>query len=288
MPQGYELPRIRNPRVPIFPARQFTALVLAADRTADDPVTRHAGVACKAFAPTAGVPMILRVLDALQSSAAINKVILCGPPASALPECPALNRRVGTDTLAWRPNHDSPSRSAEAGLADIDPSIPVLLTTADHALLRTDIVNYFLQESLATGADVTVALVRHQAVRALFPATRRTVLRMRDGHFCGCNLYALLSPGARRIVPFWRNVEQRRKHPGRIIAGLLGVTGLLAYALGRLDLDRAFQRISGRLNLDLRTVILPFAEAGVDVDTVDDLRLVESVLSRSPVDSSGN
>ena len=43
----------------------FTAVVLAGDRTADDPVARAAGVPCKALALVGGRPMVHRVLEAL-------------------------------------------------------------------------------------------------------------------------------------------------------------------------------------------------------------------------------
>ena len=57
----------------------FTAIVLAGDRTPDDPVARAAGVSCKALAPIGGIPMVLRVLGALAEAQDIGNRILCGP-----------------------------------------------------------------------------------------------------------------------------------------------------------------------------------------------------------------
>jgi hypothetical protein len=66
------------------------------------------------------------------------------------------------------------------------------------------------------------------------------------------------------------------------VAGVLGWSGLLAYALGRLTLPAALGRVSGRLGLRAGAVILPFPEAAVDVDSVEDLQLVRAVVeSRS-------
>ena len=50
----------------------FTALVLAGDRTPDDPVARAAGVPCKALALVGGRPMVSRVLDALGTVSAAS------------------------------------------------------------------------------------------------------------------------------------------------------------------------------------------------------------------------
>ncbi|MBA0916009.1 MAG: NTP transferase domain-containing protein, partial [Nitrosospira sp.] len=89
---------------------RFSALVLAADRTTHDPVASRAGTACKAIAPIAGRPMIIRVLDALESSEIIDKIVICGPPASVLPDCPELQKRIESGRVSWLPNLDSPSR----------------------------------------------------------------------------------------------------------------------------------------------------------------------------------
>ncbi len=257
---------------------KLTALVLAADRTPKDPVTRSAGVACKAFAPVAGTPMVLRVLDALESSNAVGEIVLAGPPEPVLPACPELQRQLAGGRVTWHASLDSPSRSAEAAMARIDESAGILLTTADHALLTPEIVSYFVSRSLQSGADATVGLVNYALVAEAFPHVRRTVTRLRDGGFCGCNLYALLSPAGRRLVTMWRNVEQSRKRPARLIAGLLGPGAVLSYLTRTLTLDGALGAISRRLDLTIQPVLLPFARAGVDVDTVADLRLVESVL----------
>ncbi|MEQ1779254.1 MAG: NTP transferase domain-containing protein, partial [Nitrosomonas sp.] len=109
--------------------KRFVALVLAADRTAKDPITQHTGAACKAFAPVAGIPMVIRVLDALAASDLIAKIILCGPPESLLPHCPELKQRIASKQITWLPNLDSPSRSAESGFSHVPSNMPVLLTT---------------------------------------------------------------------------------------------------------------------------------------------------------------
>ena len=259
-------------------ARAFTAVVLAADRTAADAVAAQAGVACKAFAPVGGVPMILRVIAALQAAERVGRIVLCGPPAPLLGQLPELRRLIDAGQVGWRPSLGSPSQSAAAALGDIAPEVPVLLTTADHALLRGEIVDDFLARSRSSGADATVALVKHAIVHGRFPGTRRTVLRMRDGHVCTCNLFAFLSPRARDIVTLWRSVEQNRKVPRRMIARLLGIRGVAAYLLGRLSLETALRRISAQVGAEVSAIAMPFAEAGVDVDTPADLALVESLL----------
>lgn len=76
---------------------------------------------------------------------------------------------------------DSPSRSADSGLKQIPDNVSVLVTTADHALLTSQIVQQFLQRSIATTADATVGIVRQEQIAAAFPESKRTVIRLRDG-----------------------------------------------------------------------------------------------------------
>tara|TARA_R110002073_G_scaffold266486_1_gene429749 strand:- start:331 stop:1143 length:813 start_codon:yes stop_codon:yes gene_type:complete len=259
-------------------ADTFVALVLAADRTTSDPITTYTGAACKAIAPICGTPMILRVLDALEASSQVASIVLCGPPESVLSDCPELKQRIESGRVTWLANLDAPSRSAQRGFEHLDSDTPVLLTTADHALLTTDIVDYFLTESRATNSDATLGLVRHEDIVAAFPDSKRTVMRLRDGGLCGCNLYTFNGRG-RELVTFWRQVEDKRKRPWQLIAHILDLRLILAYLFGLLTLERALKAVSDKLDIQIQAVILPFPQAGVDVDKVEDLHLAESILT---------
>ncbi|MCK5715765.1 MAG: nucleotidyltransferase family protein [Nitrosomonadaceae bacterium] len=260
---------------------KFVALVLAADRTANDPVAIKSGMACKAFTPICGIPMIIRVLDALEASGMIRSIILCGPPESTLPGCTELEQRIGRGDITWVPNLDSPSRSANRGLEHIDEGVPVLLTTADHALLTPEIVQYFLRESSKADSDATVGLVKHENVMAKFPGTKRTVIRLRDGNFCGCNLYTFLNHHGRDLVSFWRRAEDLRKHPWRLVGEILGPMAILLYLLRISTLNQALNAVSAKAGVRSRAVIIPYAQAGVDVDKAEDIVLVESILEEA-------
>ena len=252
----------------------FTAVILAGDRTAHDPVARAAGVPCKALALVGGRPMVHRVLDALGAARGIGARILCGPRRDALEQDAGLRVLVDAGTVEWIAPAATPSLSAAAALDRVPAAAPVLLTTADHALLTPAVVDYFCEAAHATGADVVVGLARAEQVLAAFPGTRRTILRLKGGGYCGCNLFGFLTPTGREAAQYWRRVEQQRKRPLRLAAGVLGWSAILDYALGRLTLERVLQRVSRRLGLRAGAVILPFPEAAVDVDSVEDLQRV--------------
>ena len=260
------------------PEPKFTAVVLAADRGPGDPVAKATGARCKSLTPVGGIPMVFRVLDALTASQTVDTYILSGPPKSIMDQEPDLGTLVTSGRVKWFENQASPSSSAYHVLQSLPNETPVLLTTADHAMLSARIVDYFCSEAQASRCDVVAGVARHELVTAAYPKTRRTATRLEDGAYCGCNLFAFLTPRARLAADFWRRVENQRKNPLRVIR-ILGWIAVLRYLMGRLSLAEALERISRRLGFKAGAVILPYPEAAVDVDSIDDLRLVENIVS---------
>ena len=258
------------------PQPAFTAIVLAADRGPDDPVARAAGVPCKSLTPVDGTPMIFRVLGALAASREVGERILCGPPKAVLDQEPKLGDLIASGEVKWFENQATPSLSAYHVMQILPEKNPILLTTADHALLSAPIVDHFCSEARASGCDVVVAVALHEAVIAALPGTQRTATHLRDGAYCGCNLFAFLTPRSRVAANFWRQVENQRKKPLRVVK-VLGWMAIFRYLLGRLTLAESLARISRRLGLKAGAVIMPFPKAAVDVDSVNDWRLVERI-----------
>lgn len=255
----------------------FTAIILAGDRVPDDAVARAAGVCCKSLAPVGGQPMVLRVMDTLDATADIGNQILCGPDWSAVEQNAALKKRIESGTVHWIAPKASPSRSAFRALQSLPDDQPALITTADHALLTTDILDYFCGEARAGDYDVVVGLASNELVKRTYPDVTRTVIRFRDNDYQGCNLFAFMSAESRQVARFWKRVEHRRKQPLRI-AGALGWWTVLRYLFNRLSLEEALAAISKRVQVRIGAVILPFPEAAIDIDKASDWEFAERVL----------
>jgi molybdopterin-guanine dinucleotide biosynthesis protein A len=259
-------------------ANPFSAIIMAADRNPDDPVSRAAGVACKALTPVAGTPMVLRVLDALQQSQQIGPRLLCGPPRPLLEQSGVLKAGVDAGDYGWTASRESPSASAAAAMEQIPESQPVLLTTADHALLSRRIIDHFCGQARTADVDLMVALAPHELVARAYPSMQRTRLRFSDADYCSCNLFAFMTPRSRAMTGVWRKVENQRKQPWCVM-GILGWWPVFRYLLGRLSLQEALARLSGRFEMKIGVAILPFAEAAVDVDSENDWRLVQQIVA---------
>ncbi len=261
-------------------ARQhFSAIVLAADREASNPVAAAAGVRCKSMAPVNGTPMIFRVLQALSSATSIDSSLLCGPPRTIIDQEPELHEYIASGKVSWMENQATPSLSAYAAMKTLPENNAILLTTSDHALLTPEIIEYFCHEAYSSGCDVVAAVARRETVMDAYPQTSRTAYRFKDGAYCSCNLFAFLTPLSRTVPSFWRQVEQQRKKPFKVIR-ILGWITVLRYLTGRLTLSSAMEHLSQRLGCRAGIVVVPWPEAAIDVDSAEDLRFVQQIASR--------
>ena len=66
-----------------------------------------------------------------------------------------------------------------------------------------------------------------------------------------------------------------------MLIGLLGWWAVIRYRLGMLPLEEALAKLSKRLGLRMRAVILPYANAAIDVDSIADLMLVKGSLAKA-------
>jgi GTP:adenosylcobinamide-phosphate guanylyltransferase len=255
-----------------------TALVLAGSRLDRDPVALMAGVANKVLAQVDGEPMVFRVLQTLGHSPMVGKRVICGPSWETVQNNPFLETLIRSGKVQWVEPQRGPSESVGRFLQEHPQEFPLLITTADHALLTVEMVDYFLRGAQQTNADVAVGVVPYSLVVASYPQSTRTVIQFREGGVCGSNLFALLTPAAERMVEFWRHIEGERKHPLRLIRTLGGLV-LVRYLLGSLSLSEALGRLGRRLALHVEAVLLPFPEGAIDVDTPDDLALAEDILA---------
>jgi len=255
---------------------EFTAVVLAADRNPHDPLVQASNACCKALVEVDGIPMLQRVVSALQDSEHVENILLSGPAREQLAHNEYLENAVNKRQINWLVPQNSPSNSAYQAMQSLPHHSPALVTTADHPLLSAEIVDYFLGNALETGADVAVGVITFSTIRAKYPNAKKTIMRLRDGGYCGCNLFAFLTPRSHRVAAAWRKVEQQRKNPLRVVSQL-GWWSVLRYLLGRMTLDKAFAELSERLNVCIKPVHLPFPEAAIDVDSIADQRLVEEI-----------
>lgn len=271
--------RVNGPSEQESEPRPLTVLVLAGARPGQDPVAEAVGVSIKVLAPVGGMPMVARVLKTLEASYLVAQRVLCGPSWGVVQEQTFLRDLVEKGKVRWIAPQQGPSLSVKGFLEQFPQDLPLLVTTADHALLTVEMVEYFLREASRAQVDVAVALVPYSVVAEAYPQSKRTVIRFRGGGYCGCNMFLLGNSKAEKLVEFWTQVERERKRPLRLIRRL-GWLMLIRYVLGVLSLADALRELSQRMGLSIKEIILPFPEAAIDVDTPEDLALVEQIVEK--------
>ena len=250
---------------------RLTGIVLAGSRPGKDAFAEEHGTDLKALVPVGGEAMVRRPVAALLSSdrvAAVRVLAQQAPRiAQALRSDPRLTVGASGATIA---------ATLDRICSDPGTRWPVLLTTADHALLDAAMIDDFCNRS--DGADIAIAVVERRALLERLPASRRTWIRFRGGAYSGANLFLLRSPKVAPAIALWRSVEQDRKKGWRLLWAM-GPSLFLGSVLRLLTLQEALRRIGRKLGLDVRAVEMANPLAAVDVDKADDHALVEAILA---------
>ena len=256
---------------------KMPAIVLAGERAGGNPLAQAFNQPAGVLVEVAGQTCISRVIKALQASQSITGGIICGPAESITASSPIMQSLLADSTFSWRAPAAGPADSAVASLADITER-PVLVTAADHALLTPDIIDTFCRLAATREADFVVGFVPHSIVKAAYPDSKRTVLKFADQHFCGSNLYMVLTPRGDRIIDLWRRLQEHRKQPWKM-ARAIGLSTLAAYLSRRLTIAEALDRLSEKAECRIAHVEILSARAAVDVDSLADHALAEKILA---------
>lgn len=256
-------------------AEPLEALVLAGRRGPDDALAEQFGASHRALLPVHGVPSLLRVVRVLGASERFDAIHVSIDEPERIDEVPELAALAAYGTLTVHPSEASPSRSVRAVIEPRDAAF--LVTTADHALLTTAMLDHFLGEMGASPADVLVAVVAKSLLAPAYPGTKRTYLEMRSEAWSGANLFGFRTRKARKAAAFWTRAERYRKQPWRMVSAI-GADIAALYMAGRLELDDALARASNRIGAEVRAVRMPIPEAAIDVDRASDVELATRIL----------
>lgn len=254
----------------------WTAIIMAGQRPEGDPMAAYCGVTYKALIPIAGQTMLERVARALLASSDIGKIVIMAQSPDAL------KAGLGLDLaehvrIAFVESGDGIATSVHRVVGTNIAPWPVLVTTADNALLTKEILDCFFQGH--DGQDVAVGVVERETMLTAYPDARRTWLKFRGGAYSGANLFALHNATAKPAIALWSAVEKDRKKGWKIFAHF--GPWLLLRAISRtISFRQAMAEAGQRLSLRAEPIILPFPEAAIDVDKRSDLELVTGILER--------
>lgn len=186
----------------------WNIVLLAGQRPGVDPLSAHFGLQWKALVPVAGRAMLARCLDNLRAVPGIATITIVGQAPDALLADPDVGRAAADPRVRTAVSGQGIATSI-AALAGGEVQWPVLVTTADHPLLRSATIDAFLAQ--AQDCDIAVGMVERKVVQAAFPDNRRTWLHFRGGSWTGANLIALNGPAALDAGDLGRNRTASQK-----------------------------------------------------------------------------
>lgn len=259
----------------------FTALVLAGQRTGEqNPVARFGGKSHKCVVELRGLPMISWVLRTLLASSWIRRVIVSVETPELLDGIPEIEQGRAAGRLRIVRSAGHLGQSVVEALRDAKDAYPVLVTTADNALLTPAMVDHFCTRMNLRQLDAAIALAPFDLVRAAHPGSKdRSSYRLLDGGYSNCNLFGLGSAKALIGVELFRGGGQFGKKPLRVF-GAVGLWLGLRYLLRLISLNGIARGLSRRFGVPLGFVSMPFAEAPIDVDDVASYHRVERILAQ--------
>lgn len=258
--------------------KPLTAIVLAGQRPGPDRVAAPFGLRTKALVPVLGRPMIDCVLEVLKASPHIKSVIIAEDAAlDPLSGAPGVAGALADGFATITPSFPKISESVEKTIEAQGSDAAYLITTADNPLLTPAMIDDFL--TCVSGADIAIAMAEKPVIEAKYPDIPRTYYRFSDASISGANLFYVSGAEGLKAIRFWAYMEQHRKNPLRLFAKF-GLGNLALMATRRLTLAQAFDRASRKIGCIIKPVLLPHAEAAIDVDKPIDLLIAEAIIAR--------
>ncbi len=252
----------------------YPAIVLAGYSTRKpDPLAAAMGMERKALIPIAGKPMVAWVVDALRQSPRVGRIYVVGIQ-------PEDRVDFGTEVV-YVPNQDAHFENIMAGVNAVQTQEPeaifTLIASADIPALHTETVTWFIETCEAMEGDFFYSVVEKSVMERMFPDSRRSYVPIKEGRFCGGDLFFVRLAVAHTNQDLVRELLARRKSPLQQ-ARLLGLRVIVKFLFRRLSIQDAEAMSQRLLQARGKVVVSPYADLGMDVDKPHQLEIVRALL----------
>lgn len=229
------------------------------------------GTLYEAGIPINNRPMVEYVIKVLEEMEEIEKVLVVIPPGIITAESWA--------KVEILPPGELMIDSLVQAVQYVRPADHVLVVASDIPLITKEAIRDFLARCRQRTAEVYYPFVPKRVVRAKYPTTKRTYVRLKEETVTGGNVF-LVQP--RILLAYRDRIEQAialRKHPIKLCR-LLGLNFLVKFFTGQLRVAEIEARVEEILQVRGAGILSLYPEIGVDVDKPSDLLLARSILAQ--------
>lgn len=253
-------------------------LILAGRRPgAPDALATAFGTSHKCLVPVAGVPMIVRVLEACDTAFPDSPLYVSIEDEAVLADEPTVARLRAAGRLTLLPSraHIVDSIIDAAAVT----GFPLLVTTADNVLMTPDAMRRFVRVAETRPVEALAGMARREDILAAHPDGQRRFYAFRDGAFSNCNLFYLKDAKAMQAAETFRHGGQFGKNPARIVKAF-GLLNLLRFRTGWYRLDQIFAAVSRRFGVVIGAHVFEAeGRLAIDVDNERTHRVAEEILA---------
>ena len=235
----------------------------------------------KALVELAGRPMLAYVMDALSASRYVNRILVVGPEEV----CDFVRGWSGVALVEGLAEGKTVVDNAWHAL-QVAESERVLFCNPDQPLLRTEMIDAFLEQALPQEADVVSSWAKAESLACLghYPEGEHKFASFGDGRYGHGNLFLV-----RREFPHVLDIRQRlerlyeaRKNNFRFVWELgpaFLARFLVANVIGQMPtLAETLRMTSEHFQVNIGSVVLPYPELVLDIDEPEDYAAAERYL----------
>lgn len=223
----------------------------------------------EASIPIYDKPMVNYVIEALQNSERIAKIVVVAPLE--------LKGILPANCLLVEAGTSLPENIFRA-MEHLEQKNKVLLVTSDIPFVHAEAIDDFLDRCGELPGDVYYPLISKESNEQVYPETERTYFTLKEGAFTGGNLLLATAEAINNSRWVMDEVFTQRKKPWKVIR-MLGLFFILKFMSKQLTLRELEQRASSILGYKGLFIISPYPELGTDVDKPSDLELAQKIIS---------
>ena len=249
----------------------FNALILAGAK-GKGPLEIAENVDNKALIMLDSRPMIDYIVDALNSSENIDRILVVGPKNELHPY---MGKKV--DEILNPGN--SILENMEIGLNFFNSADNLLLLSSDIPLITSEAIDEFLEICTKRKAYIGYPIITKENIVKKYPETERTYIKMKEGIFCGGNIVFFKPEVFFEKKKLIKELFDNRKATWRYVK-ILGLKFILKFLFKTLTLEEIEKRLTGIIGYNSIAAMISYPEIMIDLDKPSDLKLIRKCLEK--------